>query len=67
LVDEFENDEGYAVAKVSGNVLTGNPYNWNYQAVAIKDEKVVDFIENKREKGKKFKVSPLQINMYKYK
>jgi hypothetical protein len=46
--------------------LKGNPYNWSYQVVAIRDGEVVDFIESKEKKGKLFNVLPLQIKMYNY-
>ena len=66
LVDTIPNDYGNSNIKISATVLRGNPYNWNYQAVAIKSGEVADFIENKNKKEKMFKVLPLQINMYNY-
>lgn len=66
LVETIQNKNGNAEIKVSETILRGNPYNWNYQVVAIKDEQVVDFIENKNNKEKMFKNLPLQIKMYNY-
>ena len=51
---------------ISSNILKGNPYNWNYQVVVVKNGEVLDFIENKDKKEKMFKSLPLQINMYNY-
>lgn len=66
LIDTLSNDTGTTNVKISANILRGNPYNWNYQVVAIKDGEVSDFIENKSKKDKLFKLSPIQISMYNY-
>lgn len=66
LVETIPNENGSANIKISENVLRGNPYNWNYQVIAIKDGEVLDFIENKNKKDKMFKNFPLQIKMYNY-
>ena len=66
LIDTLSNDTGTTNIKISANILRGNPYNWNYQVVAIKDGEVSDFIENKNKKDKLFKLSPIQISMYNY-
>ena len=66
LIETIPNENENTNIRVSSNILKGNPYNWNYQVVAVKDGKVLDFIENKDKKEKKFKSLPLQINMYNY-
>ena len=66
LIETIPNENENGNIKISSNILKGNPYNWNYQVVAIKDGEVLDFIENKEKKEKKFKSLPLQINMYNY-
>ncbi|WP_372520725.1 hypothetical protein [Candidatus Ruminimicrobiellum ovillum] len=66
LIETIKNEAGNSSVKVSANILKGNPYNWNYQTVAIKDGEVSDFIENKEKKEKMFNVLPLQIKMYNY-
>ena len=66
LIDTIPNIQGTANIKISTNVLRGNPYNWNYQVIAIKGEEVLDFIETKDIKEKMFKTLPLQIKMYNY-
>ena len=52
---------------VSSDILRGNPLNWYYQVVAVKDGEPVDFIESASNKEKLLKVSPLQIDMFNYK
>lgn len=52
---------------LSSDILRGNPFNWSYQVVAVKDGEPVDFIETASNKEKLLKVSPLQINMFNYK
>ena len=50
--------------KIPINTFRGNPYNWNYQVVAIKDNKVVDFLETTQtQKEKIFSESPLFLRM----
>ncbi len=66
LIETIPNENEDSNIKISSNILKGNPYNWNYQVVAVKDGEVLDFIENKDKKEKKFKSLPLQINMYNY-
>ncbi|MBR3628172.1 MAG: hypothetical protein IKN42_04940 [Elusimicrobia bacterium] len=66
LIENIPNESEKCDIKIFSNILKGNPYNWNYQVVAIKDGEVVDFIENKDKKEKMFKSLPLQINMYNY-
>ena len=66
LIETIPNENENSTIEVSSNILKGNPYNWNYQVVAVKDGRVLDFIENKDKKEKMFKSLPLQINMYNY-
>lgn len=66
LIETIPNENENCDIKISSNILKGNPYNWNYQVVAVKDGQVLDFIENKDKKEKIFKSLPLQINMYNY-
>lgn len=45
-------------------IFRGNPYNWSYQVVAVKDNNVVDFLETtKIKKEKVFKSKPLLLRM----
>ena len=66
LVETIPNEKENCDIKISTNILKGNPYNWNYQVVAVKNGEVFDFIENKNKKEIMFNSLPLQINMYKY-
>ena len=66
LVDTIPNKNENSDIKISSNILKGNPFNWSYQAVAIKGGEVFDFIENKNKKEKMFNSLPLQIKMYNY-
>ena len=66
LIETIKNEHGNSYVNISSNTLKGNPYNWSYQVVAIKDGEVVDFIENKEKKEKMFNALPLQIKMYNY-
>lgn len=66
LIETMPNENEICDIKISSNILKGNPYNWNYQVVAVKDGEVLDFIEKKDKKDKMFKSLPLQIKMYKY-
>ncbi len=52
---------------IPSDILRGNPFNWYYQVVAVKDGEPVDFIETASNKEKLFKNSPLQIDMFNYK
>lgn len=47
------------------DVLRGNPYNWGYQTVALKDNKVIDFLAAEKEKGQIKNTQPLQLQMLK--
>ncbi|MCR4662538.1 MAG: hypothetical protein K5622_01460, partial [Endomicrobiaceae bacterium] len=66
LIETKKNESEQLNIRVSANILKGNPYNWNYQVVAIKDGKVLDFIGSKSKKEKMFNSLPLQISMYNY-
>ena len=66
LVETIVNTGSKTNIKILSSILRGNPYNWNYQVVAIKDGLVKDFIEDKDKKEKIFKKLPLQLNMFKY-
>ena len=66
LIETIQNEKENSDVKIYSNILKGNPYNWSYQVVAIKDGKVLDFIENKENKAKLFDSLPLQIRMYNY-
>ncbi len=66
LIETIKNDDESSYVNISSNILKGNPYNWSYQVVAIKDGEVVDFIESKERKEKLFNILPLQIKMYNY-
>lgn len=66
LIETMSNESENSNVKISSNILKGNPYNWSYQVVAIKDGEVIDFIEKKDKKEKIFKSLPLQIKMYNY-
>ncbi len=50
---------------IPSDVLRGNPYNWGYQAVALKDNKVIDFLAAEKEKGQIKNTQPLQLQMLK--
>ncbi len=52
---------------IPSDILRGNPFNWYYQVVAVKDGEPVDFIGTASDKEKLFRVSPLQIDMFNYK
>lgn len=66
VVKTIPNAGSKSNVKILSSILRGNPYNWNYQVVAIKDGLVKDFIEDKDKKEKIFKKLPLQLNMFKY-
>jgi len=66
LIESMPNENENCDIKITSNILKGNPFNWNYQVVVIKDGEVADFIEKKEKKDKMFKMLPLQISMYKY-
>lgn len=66
LIQTIPNDASKPSAKIPSNIFRGDPYNWNYQVVAVKNEQVIDFIEDKDKKTKIFKSLPLQLNMFKY-
>ena len=66
LVKTIPNTDSKAKIKIASGILRGDPYNWNYQVVAIKDGSVVDFIEDKDKKADILKNLPLQLNMFKY-
>ncbi|GAB1402407.1 hypothetical protein MASR1M68_13180 [Elusimicrobiota bacterium] len=50
---------------VPNDILRGNPYNWSYQAVATKENKIVDLLADDREKERIINTHPLQLQMYK--
>jgi len=50
---------------VPNDILRGNPYNWSYQVVATKENKIVDLLADDREKEKIMNTYPLQLQMYK--
>ena len=64
LIETLPNESESTDVSVASTILRGNPYNWNYQVVAIKGGEVVDFIGTKNKKNKLFKSVPLQISMY---
>lgn len=66
LVKTIPNDKSKSNIKILSGILRGNPYNWNYQVVAVQNGLVADFIEDKDKKAKMFKNLPLQLNMFKY-
>lgn len=50
--------------KISLNTFRGNPYNWNYQVIAVKDNKVVDFLETTQTRKERiFSETPLLLRM----
>ena len=64
LIDSMPNENGNSDIQISSNILKGNPYNWNYQVVAVKDNNIVDFLEtSKIKKEKVFKSKPLLLRM----
>lgn len=66
LIKTFDTTSRRRVS-IPSDILRGNPLNWYYQVVAIKDGEAVDFIETTANKEKLFKISPLQIDMFNYK
>ena len=66
LTETFSVDSTNGKIEVPLNMLRGNPYNWSYQLVTVKDNEITDFIENETDKEKLFKTVPLQIKMFKY-
>ena len=62
-VAELDKTSQYSI-KVPITIFRGNPYNWNYQVVAVKDGEVVDFLETTQVKKEKvFKSKPLLLKM----
>lgn len=50
--------------KIPLTIFRGNPYNWHYQVVAVKNNKVVDFLETTQtQKEKVFNETPLLLKM----
>lgn len=49
---------------IPSDILRGNPYNWSYQAVATKENKIVDLLADDREKERIINTYPLQLQMY---
>lgn len=50
---------------VPAEVLKGNPYNWSYQVVASKENKIVDFLADEKLKEQIKNTRPFQIEMVK--
>ena len=65
LVEKFPFDNKNKI-EIPLSILRGNPYNWSYQVVVVKDNAIIDFIETEISKEKLFKSVPLQIKMFKY-
>ncbi len=51
---------------ISSDILRGNPFNWSYQVIAVKNGMPLDFLEESSNKTKLFKISPLQLKMFKH-
>lgn len=65
LVETFPFDNNNKI-EIPLSILRGNPYNWSYQVVVVKDNTIIDFIETENNKEKLSKSVPLQIKMFKY-
>ena len=63
LIKKLVKTEGKV--RIPKSVLRGNPYNWAYQVAVIKDNKVVDFLANGKEREKMLSSSPLQLKLFK--
>lgn len=62
-VAELEKESQNTI-EVPITIFRGNPYNWNYQVVAVKDNNIADFLEtSKIKKEKVFKSKPLLLRM----
>ncbi len=66
LIKTFDTESRTRIS-IPADILRGNPLNWYYQVVAVKDGEPVDFIETSANKEKLFKISPLQVDMFNYK
>jgi len=53
------------VISIPSDILRGNPYNWSYQVLALKDNKPVDFLDDEMEKERIKNTYPLQFKMFK--
>jgi hypothetical protein len=51
--------------RIPRSVLRGNPFNWSYQVVVVKDDAVVDFLANNKEREKFLNTTPLQLKLFK--
>lgn len=51
--------------RVPRSVLRGNPFNWSYQVVVVKDDLIVDFLANTKEREKFLNSKPLQLKLFK--
>jgi len=51
--------------RIPRSVLRGNPFNWAYQVVVVKDEQVADFLANSKEREKFLNTTPLQLKLFK--
>ncbi|MDD5020646.1 MAG: hypothetical protein PHR82_00740 [Endomicrobiaceae bacterium] len=50
---------------IPNDILRGNPYNWSYQVVATKENKIVDLLADDKEKERIINTHPLQLQMFK--
>lgn len=51
--------------RIPKSILRGNPYNWAYQVVVVKDDKITDFLANSKEREKFLSSTPLQLKLFK--
>lgn len=65
IVETIPCENEYKI-EIPSNILRGNPYNWSYQVIAVKNNTIKDFIGTEINKEKLFKTVPLHIKMFKY-
>jgi len=51
--------------RIPRSVLRGNPFNWSYQVVVVKDDLIVDFLANSKEREQFLNTKPLQLKLFK--
>lgn len=50
---------------IPNDILRGNPYNWSYQVVVTKENKIVDLLADDKDKERIINTHPLQLQMFK--
>lgn len=51
---------------IPNDILRGNPYNWSYQVVVTKENKIIDLLADDKDKERIINTHPLQLQMFKY-